>query len=150
MIADIFNHSIDSGIFPEKLKMGRVIPLYKEGAHNDVSNYRPITTLSVFSKIFEKHVHKRMTSFISQYNLIKPNQFGFQKNKCTSDAILDFMENVYDSFNDNQHYLAIFLDFSKAFDTISHEILLKNLNTWALEAPSTNGLNLTSPTENNL
>ena len=135
LLSDIFNHSINAGLFPDKLKKGRVIPLHKEGAMNDISNYRPITTLSVFSKIFEKLVHKRMTSFISRYNLIKPNQFGFQKNKCTSDAILEFMENVYDSFNDNKHYLAIFLDFSKAFDTISHEILLRKIEHMGFRGP---------------
>ena len=135
LLSDIFNHSISAGLFPEKLKEGRVIPLHKAGPLNDVTNYRPITTLSVFSKIFEKLVHKRMTSFIYKYNLIKPNQFGFQKNKCTSDAILEFMENAYDSFNCNQYYLAIFLDFSKAFDTISHEILLKKIEHMGFRGP---------------
>ena len=76
-----------------------------------------------------------MTSFITQYNLIKLNQFGFQKNKNTSDAILEFMENVCDAFNNNQYYLAIFLDFSKAFDTISHDILLKKLDHMGFRGP---------------
>ena len=135
LLSDIFNHSINDGIFPEKLKTGRVTPIHKEGDLNDVSNYRPITSLSVFSKLFEKLVHKRMNSFISRYKLIKPNQFGFQKNKCTSDAILEFLENVYDSFNENKHYLAVFLDFSKAFDTISHDILLRKLEHMGFRGP---------------
>ena len=135
LLSDIFNQCINEGIFPDKLKTGRVTPLYKEGNLTEVSNYRPITSLSVFSKLFEKLVHKRMTSFISRYNLIKPNQFGFQKNKCTSDAILEFLENVYDSFNENKHYLAIFLDFSKAFDTICHDILLKKLDHMGFRGP---------------
>ena len=135
LLSDIFNHCINEGTFPDKLKMGRVTPLHKEGNLTDVSNFRPITSLSVFSKLFEKLVHKRMISFISRYNLIRPNQFGFQKNKCTSDAILEFLENVYDAFNENKHYLAIFLDFSKAFDTICHDILLKKLEHMGFRGP---------------
>ena len=69
-----------------------------------------------------------MTSFIKRFDIIKSNQFGFQKNKCTSDAILEFIENVYESFDQNNYYLAIYLDFSKAFDTISHDILLNKLD----------------------
>ena len=84
-----------------------------------------------------------MVSFISKYKIIKTNQFGFQSNKSTSDAILEFLENIYDAFNEHNYYLAIYLDFSKAFDTICHEILLKKLNTWVLEALFTNGLHPT-------
>ena len=102
LLSQLFNESIEAGVFPDKLKTGRVIPLFKEGDATNVINYRPITTLSIYSKNFEKLVHKRMTSFISRFNLINPNQFGFQKNKCTSDAILKFMENVYEAFNNNQ------------------------------------------------
>ena len=76
-----------------------------------------------------------MISFISKYSLIKPNQFGFQTNKCTSDAIVDFLENIYDSFNEHKHYLSIYLDFSKAFDTICHEILLKKIEHMGFRGP---------------
>ena len=127
ILSELFNESIDSGVFPNKMKTGRVVPLFKEGDSTDILNYRPISTLTVYSKIFEKLVHKRLISFISKYNLIKPNQFGFQTNKSTSDAIVDFLENIYDSFNEHKHYLSIYLDFSKAFDTICHEILLKKI-----------------------
>ena len=128
IIAQLFNESITIGIFPEVLKTGCVIPLYKSGSRSDRSNYRPITTLSVFSKIFEKLVHKRMTSFIRKFKIIHNNQFGFQENKCTADAILEFLDNAYESLNENQHLLSIYLDFSKAFDTISIDILLKKLD----------------------
>ena len=115
LLAELFNESIEVGVFPSKLKLSRVIPLHKNGSTTSLKNYRPITTLSVFSKIFEKLVHVRMTSFINRFNIIKPNQFGFQKSKCTSDAILEFLENVYESFDDNNFYLAIYLDLSGFF-----------------------------------
>ena len=128
LISELFNDSIKYGTFPETLKVGRVIPIHKSGSQKDIGNFRPITTLSVFSKIFEKLVHRRLSKFISKYKLINDNQFGFQKNKNTSDAILEFLDNLYDSLNNNQHPLAIYLDFSKAFDTVSHDILLKKLS----------------------
>ena len=127
ILAQLFNESITTGTFPEALKTGCVIPLHKSGSRSIRSNYRPITTLSVFSKIFEKLVHTRMISFIKKYNILPENQFGFQKNKCTGDAILEFIDNAYESLNKSKHLLTIFLDFSKAFDTISIDILLKKL-----------------------
>ena len=133
MLSDLFNESIIHGIFPEKLKVGRVIPLHKTGPKNLIRNYRPITTLSVFSKIFEKLVHKRICSFLKKFNIINSNQFGFLKNKNTSDAILEFLDNCYDSLNDDNFLMTIFLDFSKAFDTISIDILLKKLHHYGFQ-----------------
>ena len=76
-----------------------------------------------------------MNSFIRRYKIINPNQFGFQQNKNTSDAILEFLENIYKSFEENHNYLAIHLDFSKAFDTISHDILLNKLENMGFRGP---------------
>merc|ERR1712237_256894 len=83
-----------------------------------------MTILSIFSKVFEKLVHKRLYSVIKKYNILNENQFGFQKGKSTSDAMLEFLDNAYESLNNGNHLLTIYLDFSKAFDTISHDILL--------------------------
>ena len=135
LLVKLFNESIIYGEFPSRLKTGRVIPLHKNGSTTSLTNYRPITTLSVFSKIFEKLVHLRMTSFINRYGIIKPNQFGFQQNNNTSDTILEFLENVFESFEENNFCLSIYLDFSKAFDTISHEILLRKLEFIGFRGP---------------
>ena len=127
LLAELFNESIEFGIFPEKLKLGRVIPLHKSGTRKSVANFRPITTLSIFSKLFEKLVHKRLISFIKKYKILNENQFGFQKQKGTGDAILEFLDNAFESLNNNNFLLTIYLDFSKAFDTIPFGILLKKL-----------------------
>ena len=138
MLSDLFNESIKHGLFPRKLKLGRVVPIHKTGSQKLTSNYRPISTLSVLSKVFEKLLHKRITNFLTKFKLINKTQFGFQKGKCTSDAILEFLDNAYESLNNKKYLLAIFLDFSKAFDTISHDILLKKLEYMGFRGPILN------------
>ena len=92
-----------------------------------MTNYRPITTLPVLPKIFEKLAHKRMMCFISRFNLLNTNQFGFLAGQNTLDSLTEFLDKAYDAINQNRVLLTVFLDFSKAFDTVDHEILLKKL-----------------------
>ena len=114
-----------SGIFPDELKIARVIPLYKSGDKSDITNYRPISLLPVLSKIFEKLIHSRLTKFFNDNNVIYNKQFGFRKKHSTIHALNTAVTQIINSLNKNNVVLGIFLDFSKAFDTVKHNILKK-------------------------
>ncbi len=91
-------------------------------------NFRPISTLPFLSKIIEKAVHSRIVIFINKYNILFEDQFGFRKDKSTCDALLKFTELCYTCLNNKKVLLSVFLDFSKAFDTVDIDMLLKKLN----------------------
>jgi len=127
IIAELFNMSISSGQFPDVLKLARVVPVYKAGDPEDQGNYRPISNLTDFSKIFEKVMYKQFMSFVKSNNILNPNQFGFQKSSSTSDAIVEYLDNLYQTLNFRKSAVSVFLDFSKAFDTVKHEVLIDKL-----------------------
>ena len=127
-LTKIFNSSFNTGIFPENLKLAKIIPLFKNnGSRLSVNNYRPISLLPLFSKILEKLMHLRITKFLIRYNILFENQFGFQKGKSTAQAILNVSKKIIDAIENKKVPISIFLDFAKAFDTVNHEILLKKL-----------------------
>ena len=121
----IFNISLQTGVFPDCVKIARVIPLFKNGNINDFTNYRPISLHSQFSKILEKIFHNRMMSFIEEKNILYESQYGFRKNMSTSLAILELVENITSSIDGCKSTVGIFIDLKKAFDTVNHDILVK-------------------------
>ena len=131
-ICSLVNCSINSGIFPRSLKVARVVPIHKSGAKNELSNYRPISILPTLSKIFEKAVHKRITEFFNKFDLFYSDQYGFLSKKSTTDAIIRFTDECYDILNDRKSLISVYLDFSKAFDTIDHELLCKKLEFYGI------------------
>ena len=131
-LSHIFNLSLSTGKVISDFKIAKIIPLYKKGDASDINNYRPISLLSNISKILEKIMYRRVISFLNRHNFFFENQFGFRKKCSTFQAISLFINSITNLFNKNEKSLAIFLDLSKAFDTISIEILLKKLDHYGI------------------
>jgi len=127
-IADLFNESVTLGTFPERLKIARVVPVYKSGDRMIEKNYRPISTLPFLSKVFERLMYMRLMSYLNSNNLICAHQFGFRQNFSTSDAVVELVDSIYQSLDRKNIMLSIFLDLSKAFDTVNHDILIAKLS----------------------
>ena len=132
-LTQLLNQSFQQGIFPNRLKLARVIPLYKKGAKTDPNNYRPISLLNIFSKIFEKVMKKKLVKFIDSNKILSRSQFGFQKNVSTEEALTQFSKNIYRQLDNSNTVLSIFIDFSKAFDTVPHQILLRKLEHYGIK-----------------
>jgi Reverse transcriptase (RNA-dependent DNA polymerase) len=123
----IFSLSFNTGIVPTQLKVAKVIPVFKGGDKSQMDNYRPISLLNTFSKVMEKIVHNRLSSFLNENNLLSESQYGFRKEHSTIHPLTKFLNFITKAFNDKEHCIAIFCDLRKAFDTVDHKILLTKL-----------------------
>lgn len=119
IITHICNCAINSGIFPKAFKRAVVHPIYKAGVRDDVSNYRPISVLSALSKILERILNNSLTKFLAKNNILSPKQYGFRTGISTEDAVLDFVNSLVDKLDNRFKCYGIFLDLTKAFDTVS-------------------------------
>ena len=119
------NQVFNTNIFPAKLKLAKVIPLYKKGDVSSIENYRPISLLSSFSKVIEKIIFNHLFDFFQCSNLFYNSQYGFRNNHSTEFAALELIDIIQKELDAKHDSLAVFLDMSKAFDTIDHTILLK-------------------------
>ena len=135
-LVKIFNLSFSTGIFPNLMKLAKVIPIFKAGSKFLVNNYRPISLLSVFSKIFEKIVHQQLFDFMSTNSVIFESQFGFQKGRSTNHSLIEIVENIRNCIDSSMYGCGIFIDLKKAFDTVNHEILVSKLEHYGVRGKS--------------
>ena len=128
----IFNKSISEGIFPELLKTAKVIPMYEKANADFAKNYRPISLQSVFDKMIEKLVYKRVQSFLSKHNVLYKYQYGFRTNFFTTHALLDVLNYIYTALDEGKYVFGIYIDLKKIFDKVNHNILLTKLDYYGI------------------
>ena len=120
-LARVINNSFSQGIVPDSTKVAKVLPLFKSGDQTLLSNYRPISLLPSFSKIFERLVYNRLISYLNKNNILYDYQFGFRSNHDTAMAVTEMVDKIAEAIDSKKISLGIFIDLSKAFDTINHK-----------------------------
>ena len=126
-LTHICNMSLTEGVFPNTLKVANVIPLYKSDDPICFNHYRPVSLLCILSKVFEKIMYDRLLNFVDKFDLLYAHQYGFRKNRSTYMALLSLVDNLTRALENGEHVVGVYLDFSKAFDTVDHMILLQKL-----------------------
>ena len=127
-LTKLVNLTFASGEFPDLLKSARVVPIFKGGEACELGNYRPISILPAFSKVFEKALYKRLMTHIEINKFIYPQQFGFRKGLSTADAVVTYVVDCLNAFEAGEYCISLMLDLSRAFDCVSHRILLEKLS----------------------
>ena len=132
LLVDIINLSLLKGIFQDKLKIAKVIPVYKAEDPSLFVNYRPISMLPVFSKLFEKVMYDRLVEFAETYEILFRCKFGFRKNHSTSLSLIHLINKISSAIDKRESTVGVFLDLSKAFDTLDHQILFTKLEHYGI------------------
>ena len=132
VLCHIFNLSITQGTYPELLKISKVIALHKKGDKCNPDNYRPISLLNIFNKVFEKLLYHRFIDFFNRQKLIFKYQFGFRENHSTVLALTEIVDKIKETVDKNGFTVGIFLDLKKAFDAVDHKILLEKLKYFGI------------------
>ena len=128
ILSKIFNSMLKSGLYPDELKVAKVIPIYKNGDATKCTNYRPISILSLLNNIFEKLLYKRLYEYLEKFKILYQFQYGFRKGHSTIHALVELVDKIRNSIDNGEMTCGIFVDLSKAFDTVDHKILLHKLD----------------------
>ena len=131
-LAYICNLSFSVGIFPEKLKIAKILPVFKNGDVSNFSNFRPISILPCFSKVLEKLVHSRLSDFLLKFDILNHHQYSFRQHHSTYMAVLELLNHIFQGFENNEYTVGIFVDLKKAFDTVNHNILIDKLKFYGI------------------
>ena len=138
IVVSLINASFSLGIFPDDLKVAKVISLFKKGDTLDINNYRPISLLTCFSKIFEKAIFTRLSNFLNKHSVLISSQYGFCPNRSSTHAILDIVSTTYDNINNKKYTGMVMLHLTKAFDTVCHKRLLLKLGHYGIRGTAYN------------
>ena len=134
----IFNQSSNTGMFSEKLKIAKVKPVHKKGSLNYISNHRIISLLPSISKILEKIIFKQLSTYLNEHKLLYDSQYGFRAGHSTELASIELIDRITQALDKGKIPISIFLDLSKAFDTLDHVILLQKLNYYGIKSVELN------------
>ena len=149
-LSQLINQSFDAGIFPDLLKVAKVTPLYKKKENYIFDNYRPVSILPSLSKVFERIMHNQVYLYFQSKKLLFVSEYAFRPNHSTEFAALELLDRIILEMDQNNTPLTIFMDLSKAFDTLDHSILLHKLEYYGFSENPTNYLNPTLQTESNM
>ena len=140
-LSNIFNKSLEEGVFPDRMKAADVTPLFKSNDWTNRNNYCPISLLLMISKILEKIMYKRTYNFLHHNGLIYHSQYGFRENHSCELAACELLGEIIKGQENKKHTLVVYLDLSKTFDTLDHDILHKKLHRYRIRGPALNWFN---------
>ena len=131
-LSHICNKSFENRTFPDKMKIAKVVPIFKAGERNSFTNYRPVSLLPQFSKILEKLFHSRLENFLDKNTILNENQYGFRTKRSTALALMQLTEELTTAIDNRKISIGVFVDLKKAFDTIDHDILINKLEHYGI------------------
>ena len=130
----LINYSPKTCVFPSELKLARVVPIFKAGDSSALTNYRPISVLTFFAKVFEKIGYiSQLINFITDNNILYDHQYGFRKCRSTQQAIITLVDKITKSQDIGDIMITLLIKLKKALDTIDHRILLRKLYSYSYE-----------------